>query len=196
MQQKVKVFVSYAHEDDKLREQLDRHLSQLKRKNFIDVWHDRDISPGRDWKQEIDAQLNDAQIILLLVSADFLASEYCSGIEMERALQKHREGSARVIPVILRPVDWGDAPFNNLQTLPLNGEPVTTWPSGPDSAFFNITRGIRKAIKEILAMQWYQAGDTLCNGKHYKEALDALEQALKETLDALEQPSKLDSSEY
>ena len=81
MQQKVKIFVAYAHEDDHLCKQLDRHLSNLKRQNCIDVWHDRNISAGRDWKHEIDACLSNAQMILLLVSADFLASEYCYSTE-------------------------------------------------------------------------------------------------------------------
>ena len=152
MQQKIKVFVSYAHEDDDLRKQLDNHLSLLKRRNVIDLWHDRQISPGHDWKHEIDTQLNDAQIILLLVSANFLASEYCYGIELKRALEKHKAGKTRVIPIILRPVDWEGAPFSHLQALPTGARPVTDrgW-HNRDEAFADVAQGIRRTIEELNA---------------------------------------------
>src|SRR5436305_1994824 len=147
MPQKVKVFISYACKDKNLRERLDSHLSSLKRQDYIDVWHDRDVGAGRDWKREIDVHLNDAQVILLLVSADFLASDYCYGIEMKRALERHELGEARVIPVILRPVYWEGMPFSHLQALPTAARPVT----GPgwrnqDEAFADIVRGLRRAI--------------------------------------------------
>src|SRR6266567_7220719 len=97
----LKLFYCYAREDKALRDELDNHLSLLKRQHEITSWSDREISPGTVWKEEIDAQLNSAHIILLLVSASFLASDYCYGVEMKRALERHATGTARVIPIIL-----------------------------------------------------------------------------------------------
>lgn len=99
----IAVFYSYAHEDESLREQLEKRLSMLRRQGLISEWHDRQIAAGTEWAQEIDAHLETASVILLLVSSDFLASDYCYDIEMQRALERHARSEARVIPVILRP---------------------------------------------------------------------------------------------
>ncbi len=122
------LFYSYAHEDEELRNQLDKHLHLLERQGLITSWHDCEIRAGDDWAIEIDTHLESAQIILLLISADFLASDYCYGVEMKRALERHFTGEARVVPIILRPVDWKHEPIlNSLQALPTDGKPVTTW---------------------------------------------------------------------
>jgi hypothetical protein len=144
----VEVFYSYAHEDEGLRNELEKHLSILKRTGVITGWHDRKIVAGHDWEKEIDARLNTAKVILLLVSADFLASDYCYGIELERALQQDEAGEARVIPVILREVHWKGAPFGQLQALPTDARAVTSW-RNRDTAFKDIATGIARAVKEI-----------------------------------------------
>lgn len=144
----LEVFYSYAHEDEDLRKKLITHLSLLKRAGIITDWHDRDISPGTEWKHEIEKHLNSADIILLLVSADFLASDFCYSTEMERALQRHDANEARVIPIIIRSVDWKGAPFGRLQFLPTDGRPVRSW-SDIDEAFTDVARGIRKAAEEL-----------------------------------------------
>ena len=163
----IEVFYSYAHEDEELRNELDKHLSLLRRRGVIAGWHDRQISAGREWMQDIDAHLNSAQIILLLISADFLASDYCYSIEMQRAQQRHEAGEARVIPVILRPVDWQYEPLlHKLQALPTDARPVTDWPVPPthDAAFTDIARGIRRVVEELtdksvtLHQQKYRVG--------------------------------------
>jgi hypothetical protein len=141
-QQPTRVFLSYSHRDEKLRITLDKHLAMLKRGGRIDAWYDRRIEAGMEFEGEIDTQLNEAQLVLLLVSPDFLASEYCYSKEMERAMQLHESGATRVIPVILRPVDWKDAPFAKLIVLPTDGKPVTKW-SNRDAAFLDITEGIK-----------------------------------------------------
>jgi hypothetical protein len=95
-------------------------------RGVIHDWHDRKITAGSEWKGQIDQHLNTAGVILLLVSADFVNSDYCYDIEMKRALERHDKGEARVIPVILRPVgSWQDALFGKLQALPKDGKPVT-----------------------------------------------------------------------
>ncbi|MEI7870090.1 MAG: TIR domain-containing protein [Candidatus Methylumidiphilus sp.] len=140
----LEVFFSYAHEDEALRDELAKHLSLLKRQGVISEWHDREITAGSQWKDQIDGHLESASIILLLVSADFLNSDYCYDIEMNRALERDARGEACVIPIILRPVDWQGAPFGRLQCLPKDAEPVTSWPNR-DEAFLDIAKGIRKA---------------------------------------------------
>lgn len=144
----VSVFFSYSRKDEKLRDKLANHLSGLERQGLIKSWHYRDISAGVEWKKEVDDNLNTAEIILLLVSPDFLFSDYCWDFEMQRALDRHKAGEARVIPIILRPADWRSAPFGNLHALPKDGRPVTTW-SNRDQAFLDIAKGIRQAAQEI-----------------------------------------------
>jgi HEAT repeat protein/energy-coupling factor transporter ATP-binding protein EcfA2 len=146
--QSMKLFFSYAHKDETLRDELAKHLSLLKRQNIITEWHDRNITAGTDWAQAIDDNLDSANIILLLISSDFLASDYCYDKEMTRALEHHNQGTARVIPIILRPCDWHSAPFGKLQALPKDGKPVTKW-DDQDEAFTNIAQGIRKAVAEL-----------------------------------------------
>jgi hypothetical protein len=144
----VEVFISYAHEDEELWNELSKHLSLLKRRSVISVWHDRQIGAGREWENEIDTHLNTAHIILLLFSADFLDSDYCHDVEMKRALERHEARQARVIPIILRPVSWRGTPFDKLQALPKDALPVISW-AIRDEAFVNIVEGIQAAIEEL-----------------------------------------------
>lgn len=142
------VFFSYCHKDEALRDELAKHLNLLKRQEIITDWHDRSIGAGQEWKDQIDAHLNSARVILLLVSVDFLASEYCWNAEMRRAMERHETGAARVIPIILRPCDWHTAPFGKLQALPKDAKPVTRW-EDQDEALLDVTQGIRKAIAQL-----------------------------------------------
>ena len=139
------LFYSYSHRDAELREELERHLSILKRSGLVHVWFDRAIDAGTEWAGQIDEHLAKADIILLLISADFLASDYCYDVEMKRALERHQAGAAVVIPIILRPVDWSGAPFAKLQCLPSHAVPVTSW-ANRDEAFRDVAEGIRRAI--------------------------------------------------
>lgn len=143
-----KVFFSYAHEDQDLRDRLEEHLSILKRLGKISTWHDRRIGAGREWAGVISEELESADIILLLVSSSFLNSEYCYNLEMARALQRHKEGNATVIPIILRPAYWEDAPFGKLQALPLDAKPVTKW-RNRDDAFKNIANRIAETAERL-----------------------------------------------
>lgn len=139
------VFFSYTHVDESLRDQLEIHLSLLKREGLITAWHDRRIVAGSNLDDSIDEQLERADIILLLVSANFIASEYCFATEMKRAMERHKAGEARVIPVILRACDWHTAPFGKLNAVPTDGRPVTSWPN-QDEAFADIAKSIRAAV--------------------------------------------------
>lgn len=143
-----KIFFSYSHRDEELRDELEKHLSILKRQGFIEAWHDRRIGAGGELAREISQNLETADVILLLVSADFLASDYCYDIEMKRAMERHAAGEARVIPVILRPCDWQDAPFGKLLATPPDGNPVTRFPT-LDDAFVLVVAAIKQALGQM-----------------------------------------------
>src|SRR5215470_15118354 len=119
------IFYSYAHRDEYWRKKLEIHLSTLKRQGLITDWHDRNIGTGKEWAKEIDKHINTANIILLIISPDFIASDYCYSVEMQRALERHAAHEARVIPIILRPVNWEGTPMHKLQALPKNAKAIT-----------------------------------------------------------------------
>ncbi|MBI4548312.1 MAG: toll/interleukin-1 receptor domain-containing protein [Ignavibacteriae bacterium] len=149
--QAIELFFAYSRSDEKLRDKLETHLSLLKRQGLISTWYDRKIGPGREWESEgVSQHITSAQIILLLISADFIASDYCYGVEMTRAMERHEAREARVIPVILRPCDWSRAPFAKLQALPKDAVPVTKW-KNRDEGFQDIAQGLRKAVEELTA---------------------------------------------
>ncbi|TMC22161.1 MAG: TIR domain-containing protein [Chloroflexi bacterium] len=148
MKQALKLFYSYAPEDETLRQELDKHLALLKREHLIDDWHHKKISAGGIFQQEIDHHLQSAHIILLLISPDFIASDYCYSTELQTAIKRYREGTACVVPILLRPCDWKTAIQGDLQALPSDERAVTTWPN-QDVAFAEITRAIREMISEL-----------------------------------------------
>jgi len=146
----VGVFISYAHEDEGLREKLNKHLRSLEREGLIKPWHDRKITAGSEWAAAIDENLAAADVILLLISSDFIESDYCHEIEMARALERHEAGEARVVPIILRACDWENSPFSKLNALPKEGRPITSWENeNEDEAFTDVAKGIRRAIAHL-----------------------------------------------
>lgn len=145
----LKVFFSYSHADEPLKNELVKHLGILKRQGVISTWDDREIPPGGEWNQLINENLNTADIILLLVSADFIHSEYCWDVEVTTAIQRHEAGEACVIPIILRSVDWDNAPFAQLQSLPKNTLPIKSW-NNQDDAFKNVAQGIKSAAEKLI----------------------------------------------
>lgn len=147
-EQTLSIFFSYAREDEVLRKELEKHLGVLQRQGLIDIWYDREISAGTEWKLQIDMHLDSAQIILLLVSPDFVNSDYCYGKEMKRAIERHKGRKAWVIPILLRPVFYKGAPFEKLWMLSNNGMPITSW-SHQDEAFQDVAKGISEVVKEL-----------------------------------------------
>ena len=152
----VEVFISYAQEDESLCEELEKHLKMLQRQNAIASWHNRKIVAGMELKDEIDQHLNRASIILLLLSPDFIASDYHWTVEVTRALERNASGKARVIPVLLRHVDWDTPPINEFSPLPRNRQPVKSshW-SDRDAAFLEIAKGIREEVTRLTANPSY-----------------------------------------
>lgn len=147
---KLKIFYCYARKDQNLREELDHHLSNIKRLYHLETWFDRQISPGENWEDAIDEHLNSADLIFLLVSPDFMASDYCYNKEMNWALIRHATGEAKVIPILLRSVHWTGAPFSHIQLLPTDAIPINRWPDH-DDAFYDVVLGIERVIKEFIA---------------------------------------------
>ena len=145
---KAKVFISYSHKDEQYRERLESHLALLRRQGVIEAWHDRKIVAGDNWSHEIDRKLRDADIILMLISADFLASDYCYDVEVKQALAMHNAGDAVVIPIIVRPCDWMAAPFSNLQALPRDGKPISTY-ANEDEALVQTAQEIRRIAVSV-----------------------------------------------
>ena len=142
------LFFSYSHKDEELRNELETHLALLKHQGVISSWHDRRITAGCDFNQIISSELESSQIILLLVSANFLASNYCYEKELKRALEKHEDGSAVVIPVILHPCDWHSASFGHLRATPTDGKPVSMY-ANQHEAFAIIAKDVRDAVQAM-----------------------------------------------
>lgn len=143
--QAIRIFCSYSHKDEFSRKALEVHLKLLQRRRLIESWDDRKLEAGDDWKETISDNLDGADIVILLVSPDFIASDYCYELEMRRALERHETGAARVIPIIVRDVNLENTPLVHLQALPEDGLPITHW-ADKDSAWRNVSEGIEKVI--------------------------------------------------
>jgi hypothetical protein len=149
-QRPLRLFLSYAHEDKRFCQKLETHLAGLKAKGAISPWYDGEIRAGAQWSEEIKHNLETSEIILLLISPDFIASEYCYGYEMKRALERHAEQEARVIPVLIRDVDdWENQPFAKLQVVPSGAKPVDNW-DNKNKAWVDVARNIRLACEEMI----------------------------------------------
>ncbi len=142
------VFISYSHKDRPYLNELTAHLDILRRQKLISTWKDTDISPGTEWEPQIMNSLNKAQIILLLISANFMSSDFCYSTEMDQAIKRHDADLVRVIPIVITPVYWEGAPFAKLKILPTDAKPVTSWPTHND-AFADVVSEIAKAIKDL-----------------------------------------------
>lgn len=134
--------------DETLRNELEKHLSPLKRQGVIESWHDRRIVAGQEFNGEINRHFEEADIVLLLVSSDFINSDYCYDVEMKRAVERHDLGQAVVIPVILRSCHWHDLPFGKLLAATPDGKPVTQYPS-LDDGFYQVVDAITRALKTL-----------------------------------------------
>jgi len=164
------LFISYAHEDESFRKDFEKHLAALRREGLVEEWHDRRITAGQDWEREIHSNLDRSHIIVLLISPDFMASSYCNEVEVKRAMQRHEMGTARVIPVLIRPSDWQGAQFSKLQAVPTNTLPISEW-KGRDAAYVDVAQHLRNVCLEVAAIpgnpanpyvsaaigDWYQA---------------------------------------
>lgn len=137
--------MSYSHADEQYRNELEKHLAPLRREGLVELWNDRRIPAGDLIDQSIRSELETADVVLLLISADFLNSDYCHDREMIRALERHDAGECRVIPIILRPCDWQNSPFSGLLAAPTDGKPISKHRDF-DDAYLDVVSKIRAAL--------------------------------------------------
>jgi hypothetical protein len=143
-----RVFVSYSRADEAQRVRLDVHLAPLVREGLIDLWSDRAIAPGSDWERDIEQELATADIVLLLVTPDFVASVYCFDKELAEALRRHEEDGVRILPVLVKPVDLRNMPFCRFQALPKDLRTISAWHDA-DEAWLQVAQGVRDTVEEI-----------------------------------------------
>ncbi len=141
--------ISYAHEDEQRVDCLKKHLSSFRRQGLIDLWYDRYIDAGSDFKSEIGKNFNSADIVLLMISSDFIHSDFCYEIEMENALGRSEKGDAIVIPVILRPCNWEELPFGKLMAVPKDGIAISTFENS-DEAYLEVVLAVKDAANKLL----------------------------------------------
>ena len=197
----VELFISYSHRDEALKHQLDKHLASLKRQQVIDSWHDRRLEAGMEWAKEIDDNLNQADIILLLISPDFIYSNYCSEIEMEQAIKRHEAGEAIVVPIILEPCDWQWLPCSKYQAFPKDAKPITTW-TNINEAFLDVIQGIRTVAERLFEQRQQKFKEKEAARDRYtqkvKEILSSngeISIPAQDTLDELREELKLNPEE-
>lgn len=184
----IKVFYCYARADEKVRARLAQHLEPLRRSNKIVPWYDREISPGMEYKQEIISHIDTSDIILALVSPDFISSSYCQDMEMRRALHRHVVGTTRIIPIILKDVEWQSTPLGELQALPTNAKPLSNW-HPMDKGFRDVFLGIQKVVDEMIHRDMLDnesEGKAICecayafyDNKFYREAIPLFKKSLQ-----------------
>ena len=147
----MKAFISYSHADEALVNELKTHLGGLERTQLIASWYDRKITPGTAIDQKILAELSESQLILLVISANFISSSYCMDVEVEQALEQHKVGRSRVVPIIVRPeASWTTFAFGSFLALPTDGRAVTSW-ANRDEAWVNVVNGVRAVVNELRA---------------------------------------------
>lgn len=143
-----KIFISYAHKDELYKEELIEHMSGLRRAGIINEWNDRKIVAGQNWEEEISSSLTSSNIILFLISASFMNSDYCMGVEVKTALEMHERGEAQLIPIVIRAVDWSDSEISKIQGLPKDARPISSWENA-DEAWLDVISGLKNHIQNF-----------------------------------------------
>lgn len=173
----VRIFWSYAHENRKTRDTLERYLGALKHSGQIIMWHGQKILPGTSWEEKIQQCLKDSDLFLCLVSDHFLSSHYCWNVEMHFAYERWKEGKITVVPILVNSIDYQGTLIDNFQALPSEGKAINCWPDH-EKAYADIATGIRKVTETLLAKKWHQRGLAWCRLSQYDLALSAYEEAI------------------
>jgi len=174
----IEIFCCYAREDQRLLKQLKKRLLPFQRQGLITLWADTDINAGTEWEHEIERHLNTAHMILLLVSPDFMASDYCYSKEMKRALERQDLGEAHVIPILLRPTHWKDTPLAKLQMLPTDNKPVVDRSWTEDEAFYDVIENINSVVRELRIKYALNEANKLSKNSRYEVALVIYDQLI------------------
>jgi len=145
----LKVFISYAHEDEFYKKELEKRLIPFLRDSaLIESWSDGEILGGEEWDQAIKQEIENSQVILFLVSPDFIASEYIQDVEINKALDRYRKGEVIIIPIILRPTDYSDLEISRFQALPKDGKPISTW-KDQDEAWYDVSIQLKRIFESL-----------------------------------------------
>lgn len=148
MTKEIKVFLSYSHADEKYKEELDKHFAALKRSDKVETWNDRELQAGTKFDDDIKSHLNQDDIIILLISSDFIASDYCYNIEMQRAIERANNNECKVIPIIVRPCLWTETPIKDILALPKDGKPISKYEDS-DEAYLEIVSAVNNMINSF-----------------------------------------------
>ena len=169
----IEVFYSYAREDETFVRKLEKQLSTLRQTGVITTWHDRQITPGGEWAKQIDAHLASARVIVLMVSADFVSSDYIWGVEVFTAMQRHQLGTAVVVPIVLRETAFLDrTPFGKLQMLPKDAKPVAAW-TRPDQVWASVATALGDICLDLQQREIFQADAAVARRIYAQIAADA-----------------------
>lgn len=141
----VKIFISYSWKDEKLKERLLSHLSPMIRQGLIESWDDRQIRAGSEWNSSMLHHLNEASIVLCLISSDFIASDSCYLIESQHALERRATEKVQVIPILLKATDWQKTVFRPLLAIPRSGKAIADYPNR-ERAFKEVAQEIGKVV--------------------------------------------------
>ncbi|MGH3449661.1 MAG: TIR domain-containing protein [Haloechinothrix sp.] len=174
----LKLFLSYAHEDRDLVTELRKHLAPLRHEQIVADWYDREVMAGQDWDREIRAQLESSDLVIVVVSADFVASDYAYGRELALALRLHDQGRLRLLPVIGRNCKWQNLPLARLQVLPEGAVPISSWDQR-DDALVSVVVGVERVAREILSSGDSLVDDWLTSRLLRRRVLIAVQQQLK-----------------
>lgn len=142
----ISLFISYSHKDEPIKDELVKHLSGIRRMGLISEWNDRKILPGEEWDVTIKGKLEKADIILCLISADFMSSDYINDVEIKNAIERYEKGLIRIIPIIVRPCDFSSFPVSQYQALPKDAKPISKW-DDQDEALLDVVKSIKKILQ-------------------------------------------------
>jgi hypothetical protein len=173
----LKAFFSYAHEDVDVIANLQKHLAPLRHEEIVEFWYDRDLVAGENWDDAITSRLEDADIVIVIVSSDFVSSEYAYGKELSRALELHERGQLRVVPVIARNCRWQNLPIGRLQALPESGRPITSW-TDRDDAYVSVALGIEEVARQLLSIGTSLVDDWLTSRLIRRRVIRAVQEHL------------------
>lgn len=187
----IKLFISYAHEDEKFKDELEKHLKPLQRNGVVESWNDRKILPGKEWDDSIKIEIENADIILFLISPDFIASDYIHDTEIKNALDRYAKKEVIIIPVIIRPTDFSYLEISKFQALPKDGKPITTW-SNVDEAWHNVVIQLRRVFESLGNVQKKPA--TTSNSGSSKNQDQQATSAVKSQIMNLVAQSKLEKA--
>lgn len=144
----ISLFISYSHKDEGIKSELVNHLSGMKRMGLISEWNDRKILPGEEWDTIIKNKIEQADVILFLISSDFMASDYINDVEIKKAIDRYQQKSVKIVPIIVRPCDFESFPVSQYQALPKDAKAISLW-DDKDEALLDVVKSLKKLLQQL-----------------------------------------------